>query len=81
MGVFPRFESGKDPIRDRIKLVNSDLAKALSAHPEIKFLDIGNDFLQPDGTLPKTIMDDGTHPTEAGYEIWAKALVAAGVRS
>jgi lysophospholipase L1-like esterase len=40
----------------------------------------GEKFLAPDGTLPTGMMNDGTHPTEAGYAIWAKALVEAGVR-
>jgi lysophospholipase L1-like esterase len=37
-------------------------------------------FLQSDGTLPKELMYDGTHPTEAGYALWAEELIQAGLR-
>jgi lysophospholipase L1-like esterase len=30
--------------------------------------------LDPDGTLPKTIMPDALHPNEKGYVIWADAI-------
>jgi lysophospholipase L1-like esterase len=78
--VLPRGELPTNPFRPKIAEINATLAKALSAKPEIKLIDIGASFLQPDGTLPKSLMPDGTHPTEQGYSIWAKALVAAGVR-
>jgi lysophospholipase L1-like esterase len=81
MAVFPRGEKPDNWFRPKIKEMNQDLAQALKAHPEITFLDISDQFLQPDGTLPTTMMEDGTHPSEAGYSIWAKALVAAGVRN
>jgi lysophospholipase L1-like esterase len=81
MAVLPRGLSPTDPARAMVKEINADLAKALAAHPEIKLLDIGASFVQPDGTIPSTLLGDGIHPTEAGYSIWAKALVAAGVRN
>ena len=31
-------------------------------------------FLRPDGTLPRSLMPDFCHPSEAGYTIWADAL-------
>jgi len=40
----------------------------------VTFLDIGDKFLQPDGTLSKDIMPDLLHPNEKGYEIWAEAI-------
>ena len=40
----------------------------------VKYLDIGDKFLEPDGTLPKSIMPDALHPNEKGYEIWAEAV-------
>jgi|GEM_PF-3414705 len=43
-------------------------------------LDIGAQMLDADGTLPQDTMPDGTHPSEKGYAIWGRALVAAGVR-
>ena len=55
------------------------LAPALAAKDKTTFLDIGAQFLESDGTLPKTLMSDGTHPSDAGYKIWATALQDAGV--
>ena len=40
----------------------------------MKYLDIGDKFLEPDGTLPKEIMPDSLHPNAKGYEIWAEAM-------
>jgi len=79
--VLPRGELPANPFRPKIAEINATLAKALAAKPEIKLIDIGASFLQPDGTLPKTLMPDGTHPSEEGYAIWAKALITAGVRN
>jgi len=40
----------------------------------VRFLDIGPQFLEADGTLPKSIMPDLLHPNEKGYQIWAAAM-------
>ena len=40
----------------------------------VHFLDIGQEFLEADGTLPTTIMPDFLHPNTYGYWIWARAV-------
>jgi lysophospholipase L1-like esterase len=40
----------------------------------IHFLDIGDKFLQADGSLSKDIMPDYLHLSVAGYQIWADAI-------
>jgi lysophospholipase L1-like esterase len=40
----------------------------------VKFLDIGPNFLEADGTLSRTIMPDLLHPSEKGYQIWADSM-------
>jgi lysophospholipase L1-like esterase len=80
MGVFPRGFGASTAMRAAIRQVNQLLAPALAGKEKTSFLDIGDQFLEPDGTLPKSLMADGTHPTEEGYKIWAKALIEAGVR-
>ena len=40
----------------------------------MKFLDIGNKFVDADGTISKDVMYDGLHLTEKGYQIWADAV-------
>jgi lysophospholipase L1-like esterase len=79
MAVFPRGFAPGTFQRASIDQVNQLLAAALAGKPHTTFLDIGPRFLKADGTLPKSMMADGTHPTEAGYEIWAAALREAGV--
>ena len=79
MGVFPRGFSVDNPYRAKIRALNALLAAQLAGQPSTTFLDISDKFLSKDGTISPTILFDGTHPTEAGYAIWGKALVAAGV--
>ena len=80
MGIFPRGYSPENSFRAPIREINSLLASALANEPQTTFLDIGSQFLATDGTLPASMMSNGTHPTEAGYAIWASALILAGVR-
>ncbi len=72
LGIFPR-GNFDDLQRSQVALVNTVIAK-LDDGRTIRYLDIGSNFLQDDGTLPKSIMPDLLHPNEQGYEIWAKAM-------
>jgi lysophospholipase L1-like esterase len=74
-GVFPRGEKN-DPIRAQVKAVNAGLA-TLADGDKVKFLDIGQKFLWPNGTLPRELFPDLLHPNSRGYQIWADALVPA----
>jgi lysophospholipase L1-like esterase len=38
-------------------------------------MDIGDKFLEPDGTLAKAIMPDFLHPNAKGYQIWADTIM------
>ena len=76
MGVFPRRESPSDPLRAKIAELNT-LLSALSDPPHLSFIDLKTQFLSPDGTISREIMNDFIHPTELGYRIWGEALTAA----
>ena len=54
----------------------NDLAKSVADGKSVFYLDIGDKFLEPDGTLSKEIMPDYLHLSEKGYEIWAKSIEA-----
>ena len=74
LAVFPRGEkAAPNPGRDKLKKVNEIIAK-LDDGKNIHFLDIGDKFLQPDGSLTREIMPDFLHLSAAGYQIWADAI-------
>jgi lysophospholipase L1-like esterase len=80
MGILPRGFGADNFFRAPINRVNTLLSKALEGEANTTFLDIGRKYLTPDGTLPTALMNDGTHPTDEGYSVWAKALIQAGIR-
>jgi lysophospholipase L1-like esterase len=73
LGIFPR---GQKPysIRDKIKQVNAIISKLDDSGKTVKYLDIGDKFLQPDGMISNEIMYDYLHLTPKGYQIWADAV-------
>ncbi len=79
MAIFPRGFTPDSPLRAPITATNRILAARYAHDPSVTWIDIGKQFLQPDGTLPHDIMPDGTHPSDKGYELWADALIKAGV--
>ena len=74
LGVFPRGEKADNPARARIKSINEQIAKLDDGGKTVRYLDIGDKFLEPDGTLPKSVMPDALHPNKKGYEIWVEAV-------
>jgi len=74
LGIFPRGGPADNPFRAQIKDINSKLAK-LADNKQVFYMDIGDKFLAPDGTLTAEIMNDFLHPTAKGYQIWADATI------
>jgi len=72
-GIFPRSAQPADEIRTRIKAVNQALSE-LGDGKKIIFVDFGEKFLEPDGTLSREIMPDVLHLSPKGYQIWADAI-------
>jgi lysophospholipase L1-like esterase len=72
LGIFPRSEQ-PDPARNKNDDVNKLIAK-FDDKKSIKYLDIGDKFLNADKSMSKDIMPDFLHPNLKGYEIWAKAI-------
>jgi lysophospholipase L1-like esterase len=75
LGVFPRGRTADNPARERIKEINTIIAK-LDDGKSVKYMDIGAKFLEPDGSIAVEVMKDALHPTEKGYQIWADAVTA-----
>lgn len=73
LGIFPRAEKPDAPSRKDIAQVNETIAK-LDDGKTVYFLDIGKEFLEPDGTITRDTMPDFLHLTPKGYTIWADAI-------
>jgi lysophospholipase L1-like esterase len=78
LGIFPRGADPNDPkviaMRQKIHEVNAALAR-LDDSNKTRFLDIGQQFLQPDGHIDRAVMPDALHPETRGLEIWANAMM------
>ncbi|HUF62193.1 MAG TPA: sulfatase/phosphatase domain-containing protein [Verrucomicrobiales bacterium] len=74
LGVFPRGETAADPLRRLNAEINGIIATAASEDPKVEYLDIGQVFLEEDGTLSKEIMPDFLHLSGEGYRRWSEAI-------
>ena len=72
-GIFPRGKSATDPARAKIKAINEIISK-LQDGKNVLYVDFGEKFLSPDGSISPEVMGDYLHPTGKGYQIWADAL-------
>lgn len=73
LGVFPCGQTIKGRLRGKVTAINA-LAAKLADGKRIHYLDIGEHFLQKDGSITQEVMYDYLHLTERGYRIWARAL-------
>ena len=74
LAVFPRGEKASPNAgRDKLKMVNATIAK-LDDGKSVHYLDIGEKFLQADGSLTKEVMPDFLHLSSKGYQIWADSI-------
>lgn len=73
MGLFPLWEKPTDPARQWVKDVNV-LIKPLADKQRVWYLDIGDKFVEPDGTITKEKLRDLLHLSEKGYWIWAETM-------
>jgi len=72
LAIFPRQDVPKE-IQDKLVKTNALIAEAVKDEA-VHYLDIAPWFLEPDGTLPKSVMPDLLHPNERGYQLWAEAI-------
>lgn len=72
LAVFPRGEK-PNPQREKLEKVNATISK-LDDGKNVFYLDIGNKFLEADGTIKKEIMPDYLHLSGEGYQRWADAI-------
>jgi lysophospholipase L1-like esterase len=72
LGVFPRGNTSSDMFRAKIKELNKTLAMLESK--QVHVLDIGEKFLDKEGSLAEDISKDALHLTPKGYTIWAETI-------
>lgn len=72
LAIFPRVSS--DPFASANVVMANSVIRNLDDGKWIHYLDIGSAFRDAKGRLPQSIMPDGLHPNEAGYELWAEAI-------
>jgi lysophospholipase L1-like esterase len=71
-GILPR-EEKDSRVRRTIAAVNRDIQR-LDDGTNIRFADIGAQFLDDAGNIPPDIMPDQVHLTAKGYDIWHRSL-------
>jgi len=70
--IFPRGE--RPSAQRRLNARASEIASKIADNRMIYYMDIGNEFLEADGSISKEIMYDYVHLTSKGYTRWAQAL-------
>jgi lysophospholipase L1-like esterase len=73
LGILPTQHDANFPLRARIKAINEMVAR-IDDGKNVRFLDMGEKFLEPDGTLSADVMPDYVHLSKKGYEIWADTM-------
>ncbi|MEM9645238.1 MAG: GDSL-type esterase/lipase family protein, partial [Planctomycetota bacterium] len=72
-GIFPRGEDRFDSQRLNNIAIN-ERVRRFADGDRVRFLEIGDVFLQDDGTISQDIMPDRLHLSEEGYRRWANAI-------
>jgi beta-glucosidase len=76
LGVLPRGQEPDTPLRQEISDTNAMISQ-LDDHNMVRYLDIGSAYLNPDGTIPQSLMSDYVHPNVLGYEVMTQAIAPA----
>ena len=77
--IFPRGASANSSrhvdARARNDKTNVLLKQFAAAHPELTWIDFNDKMVDSTGWVPRTIMADEIHPTDAGYDFWMDAIL------
>ncbi len=72
LGIFQRREK---PTPERAVLARAnEIAEKLADGKNIFYMDINHIYVQPDGSIPRSLMYDFEHPTPFGHRVWAEAI-------
>jgi len=73
LGIFQRREK---PTPERAVLAEANNIISKLADSSVIYMDINSVYVQPDGTIPASLMPDFEHPSELGFKRWAEAIEA-----
>lgn len=73
LGVLPRDYSPLASVRETVRQVNAELALQAKKR-KVRYLDIGDKFIDKDGFIPSSLMYDGIHLSDEAYAIWAENM-------
>lgn len=76
LAIFPAGERPDNPRRMRAAAANAAV-RTIADGRMVRYLDIGDRFMNPDGTISKELMPDFLHLSPHGYELWAEAIEPA----
>ncbi len=72
LGIFQRREH---PTPERAVLARAnEIASKLADGKTIFYMDINHLYVQPDGSISRSLMYDFEHPTPLGHRVWAEAI-------
>ena len=72
LAIFQRREK-PTPERAVLDKANEIVSK-LADGKTVFYMDINHIYVQPDGSIPKSLMYDFEHPTPLGHKVWAEAI-------
>ena len=73
--VLAIFFRGEKPTEERAVLTKAnEIASKLADDKMVFYMDVNYLFLQPDGSIPASLMPDFEHPNEEGHRVWAVAI-------
>ena len=73
LATFPR-GSNKNNKRRKVNEASNKIVAKLADGKQVIYLDIGEKFLESDGTLTRAIMPDLLHLNQKSYTIWAESI-------
>ena len=71
--IFPCDQKADSKNRVRTAEINK-LIRKLDDGQAVRYVELWDEFLEPDGSISSSVMSDYLHPTAEGYAIWARKL-------
>ena len=77
LAVFPREDpkgEQTEMYREKIGKINERIAKLDDGGKTVRYLDLKDKFVEPDGSISEKIMPDKLHLSKEGYQRWADGI-------